>query len=167
MGKSDIYVKVHDLVREMCIKVAKKEKFFCVLDNPRAIHTERHVVFSESIPEEKHQPEIIHALRSAPLVHCLISEGSELPFAIKLLKILHRVVVVANGSSTLEAKFQQVINLRNLYYNIVPSNDNESSSRPYQALHLPPSISQLWNLQTLIIRGPYIRFFAPSEIWSM
>lgn len=63
------------------------------------LHTERRVVLNEEIPEEEHQPEIIHALRSAPLLRTLKCEGGELPFAIKLLKVLNRFTVAANGGT--------------------------------------------------------------------
>lgn len=53
-----------------------------------------------------------------------------------------------------EFKFQQV-NLRHLKVNV-----------GYKR-YLPPSISLLWNLQTLIITGAFESIIAPYEIWEM
>ncbi|KAH6829273.1 hypothetical protein C2S53_011366 [Perilla frutescens var. hirtella] len=137
--------KIHDLVREMCIKIAKEEELFYVLDTPRA-NRECRVVINE--------PKIIDTPRLGPLVRSLMCEGGRLPLELKLLRVVKKVDrALAN-----EVNFQQV-NLR--YLNIA------LDYKSYRTLYLPSSISLLWNLQTLKIAGAYVSIIAPYEIWEM
>ncbi|KAI3463960.1 hypothetical protein Pfo_020623 [Paulownia fortunei] len=148
---------IHDLLRGLCLRVAEKEKFLCVmrvLDIPRDIDRERRIVFHESIPEEEYQPRVFHALQSASLARSLICEGGQMSFKFRLLRVLNEV-----GRDSLEATFQQV-NLRYL--------SCKTYWRHSQLLfELPSAISLLWNVQTLVIRGGIERIVAPSEIWEM
>ncbi|KAI3472775.1 hypothetical protein Pfo_031178 [Paulownia fortunei] len=129
---------IHDLLRELCLRVAKKER-----------NRERRIVFLESISKMKYQRRFFHALRSASLARSLICEGGRLSFKFRLLRILNVV-----DSDPLEGIFKQV-NLRYLAY------------EPLWIEELPSSLSLLWNVQTLIIKGHYWRISAPSEIWEM
>ncbi|XP_057790867.1 putative late blight resistance protein homolog R1B-23 [Salvia miltiorrhiza] len=139
-------IKVHDVVRELCLKIAKKEEFLCVLDTPRAINRERRVVISGEIPETK--------TFDAP-IRCLICEGGRLLHDLKLLRTVHEVA----ASSTTDSIFQQ-LNLRYLKVDI------DQKSRP--SVYLPSSISLLWNLQILRIWVPtHSTVIAPYEIWEM
>ncbi|KAI3463881.1 hypothetical protein Pfo_020544 [Paulownia fortunei] len=141
---------IHDLLRELCLRVAKKEKFLCVVHGiPSCIDRERRIVFRESISKMKYQRRFFHALRSASLARSLICEGGRLSFKFRLLRVLNVV-----DSDPLEGIFKQV-NLRYLAY------------EPLWIEELPSSLSLLWNVQTLIIKGHYWRISAPSEIWEM
>ncbi|KAI3464089.1 hypothetical protein Pfo_020752 [Paulownia fortunei] len=150
---------IHDLLRDLCIRVAAKEKFLCVmsvLDIPRGIDRERRIVFHKFIPTKKHHPRVFHALQSASLARSLICKGGRLSFKLRLLRVLN---VVDRNSG--EAIFQQV-NLRYLAC--------ESTLIPINWIwmpELPSSISLLWNVQTLIIRGDNKPIVAPVEIWQM
>ncbi|XP_057790872.1 putative late blight resistance protein homolog R1B-16 [Salvia miltiorrhiza] len=138
--------KVHDLVRELCLKIGKKDEFLCELDSPRTINRERRVVISGEIPETK--------TFDAP-IRCLICEGGRLLLNFKLLRTVHKVV----ASSITDSTFQQ-LNLRYLKVDI----DQKSRTTVY----LPPSISLLWNLQILRIVVPTrSTAIAPYEIWEM
>ncbi|KAH6763650.1 hypothetical protein C2S51_014899 [Perilla frutescens var. frutescens] len=143
--------KIHDLVRELCLKIAKEEGFFDVLDTAQAriMNRERRVVINEQVPEVNHEPQ-----RSAPHIRSLICEGGRLPLELKLLRVVHKV----NRALANEVSFQQV-NLR--YLNIV------LDYKSYRTLCIPSSISLLWKLQTLKISGNYQSIIAPYEIWEM
>ncbi|KAH6763649.1 hypothetical protein C2S51_014898 [Perilla frutescens var. frutescens] len=145
--------QIHDLVRELCIKIAKEEEFFDVLDTARAriMNRERRAVINheQGLPEVNHEPQ-----RSAPRVRSLICEGGRLPSELKLLRVVNKV----NRALANEVDFQQV-NLR--YLNIV------LDYKSYRTLYIPSSISLLWNLQTLKITGDYLSIIAPYEIWEM
>ncbi|KAL9170797.1 hypothetical protein ABFS82_04G169800 [Erythranthe guttata] len=125
---------IHDLLRELCLKVAQKEKFLCVtsvLDIPLGIDKGQRI-------------RIFHAFVSTLLDGSnLVSKGGKLS-----LKVLN----VVDSDSSLRDIFEQ-INLRYV-------------CKSYSFRALPPSISWLWNLQTLIIRGKEY-FTAPREIWMM
>ncbi|KAI3464077.1 hypothetical protein Pfo_020740 [Paulownia fortunei] len=160
---------IHDRLRDLCLSVAEREKFLCVmrvLDIPRCINQERRIVFHERIPEEiskEYQRQIFCALQSASLARSLIfedfhafegsliSKSNQLSFKLRLLRVLS----VFCGTSP-QASFQQV-NLRYLAYKFTWISNSE----------LPSSISLLWNVQTLIIRRTSNRIAAPSEIWYM
>lgn len=60
----------------------------------------------------------------------------------------------------MEANFQQV-NLRYLHCLKVDANKSRGS------LYLSPTISLLWNLQTITVKGFYPLVIAPYEIWEM
>ncbi|KAI3463948.1 hypothetical protein Pfo_020611, partial [Paulownia fortunei] len=86
---------IHDLLRDLCLRVAEKEKFLrvlSVLDIPQGIDRERRPVFHERIPNE-YQPRVFHALQSASLARSLICKGEQLPFQFRLLRVLNVVTV--------------------------------------------------------------------------
>ncbi|KAH6758342.1 hypothetical protein C2S51_018577 [Perilla frutescens var. frutescens] len=144
---------IHDLLREVCLREAEKEKFLhvmSVLNIPRGVDMEpRRIVVHNNTSE---QPQEFDDLPSAALVRSLILKGGPLPLKSRLLKVLTDV-----DSAPLEAVFEHV-NLRYLLC---------EPSRMFSSAVLPSSASLLWNVQTLIIRGDTERVVAPSEIWSM
>ncbi|KAH6810295.1 hypothetical protein C2S51_024057 [Perilla frutescens var. frutescens] len=148
--------KLHDLLRELCLKIAEKEKFFHhVLSTPRA---ECRVLIVQD-------PQIIQAPISAPMVRSLKCQGADqLPFDLRLLRVQNRVGRASTNEvdvGFLERNLQHV-NLRYLYC----CKDDRDFKR-YPSLRLPQSISRLWNLQTLIVEGDYEYVIAPYEIWEM
>ncbi|KAH6791389.1 hypothetical protein C2S51_006395 [Perilla frutescens var. frutescens] len=133
-GGKTYFCKIHDLLRELCLKIAEKEKFFHhVLSTPRA---ECRVLIVQD-------PEIIQAPISAP------RNG------------VGRALTNEVDVGFLERNIQHV----NLRYLRCSKNGRDSERDPY--FHLPPSISRLWNLQTLIVKGDYEYVIAPYEIWEM
>ncbi|KAH6763648.1 hypothetical protein C2S51_014897 [Perilla frutescens var. frutescens] len=151
--------KIHDLVRELCLKIAKEEEFFEVLDTARAriMNSKRRVVINheQAVPEVNHEPQrSARAPAPAPRVRSLICEGGRLPLDLKLLRVVNKV----NRALANEVNFQQV-NLR--YLNIVLDYKSD------RTLYIPSSISLLWKLQTLKISGNYQSIIAPYEIWEM
>ncbi|KAI3464090.1 hypothetical protein Pfo_020753 [Paulownia fortunei] len=144
---------IHDLLRDLCLREAKKEKFLCVmrvLDIPRGIDGERRIVFPERDDLITYHPLVFPASRSTPLARSLIWKWIPLLLHCRLLRVLDTI-----GSYSLETIFEQV-NLRFLAY-----------EPKYYIIRLPSSISLLWNVQTLILRAAFERISAPSEIWEM
>ncbi|KAH6829267.1 hypothetical protein C2S53_011360 [Perilla frutescens var. hirtella] len=158
---------IHDVLRELCLKIAEKEKFFCVVRSSRAIRTtERRVVIDERIQEEMHDDGPRSS--SSPLVRSLTWEMSDElpPLDMKLLRVLNKVdgealVNEVDEGSFLKAHFH-LVNLR--YFSCLRVKILYDNIRYFR---LPSSISHLWNLQTLILKGFYMPFIAPNDIWEM
>ncbi|KAL8529856.1 hypothetical protein ACS0TY_007059 [Phlomoides rotata] len=167
---------IHDLLRELCLKVAAKEKFFHVLklhQTPPPINEARRLVVHGSTPQEKRYPEIFRAMESAQLTRSLLchstDKGHPCTIDYRLLKVMQSVEGVADedDENFMELKLQQV-NLRyldcrlfHLFFHLF-----RNPPKPVLPLFLPSSIFMLWNLQTLIVSGyPFI--VAPREIWKM
>ncbi|KAL7115209.1 hypothetical protein ACP275_04G171000 [Erythranthe tilingii] len=151
------YSTMHDLVRDLCIKKAQKEKFICMMrfrDIPLGVKMERRIAFQEKIPKENYDHELFfHELESASLALSLIGKrGGELSLEFKLLRVSHMI------GFSLEDIFKQV----NLRYIFKPYDWRTTRTISYK---LPSSISLLWNLQVLVF--PYIDLVAPPEIWEM
>ncbi|XP_057780111.1 putative late blight resistance protein homolog R1A-10 [Salvia miltiorrhiza] len=150
--------RIHDLLRDICIRVVEKEKFLSIIttrvhDAPRDMNMERRIV-----NHGRYSPGgVLDTLESTSLARSLICQSPALlPFKSRML----RVLVEAYGDS-LAPTFQQV-NLRLLAY--------ESVRAPFgwiRTYELPPSVSLLWNVQTLIVDRSIDKVVAPSEIWEM
>ncbi|KAL8547345.1 hypothetical protein ACS0TY_006897 [Phlomoides rotata] len=160
---------IHDLLRDFCIKVAEKEKFFCLLrelDSSQDIGAERRLISLETIEEkslrqslesidEESCSQFLCTLQSTTFTRSVISDS---PCQLSWKSRFLRVFSNAYGGS-LDTAFQQV-NLR--FVECHPSKNGGMYS-----YDLPSSISLLWNLQTLIIEGHLKEVVAPSEIWEM
>ncbi|KAL7115260.1 hypothetical protein ACP275_04G173300 [Erythranthe tilingii] len=143
--------KIHDLLRDLCLREAKKEKFFHVKKGagiPQDI--ERRVLCYGEYGKTYH-PIAARALSSTSLARSLVWEELPLQLDCRLLRVL-RVV----GTNSPDDMFRQ-INLRYLAY------EGDWISIP----ELPSSMSLLWNMQTLVITESFEQFVAPSEIWEM
>ncbi|XP_051133299.1 putative late blight resistance protein homolog R1B-16 [Andrographis paniculata] len=147
---------VHDLLRELCLRVARKEKFLHVVsetetdDNSIGVNRKHRVVIHERISSRRDCPRVVRTMDSARVVRSLICEGGKLPLRSKLLRVLENVDLeyVRDVSKHL--------NLRYISYNC----------RYTWIFNLPSTIHRLWNLQTLICRTKFL-CFAPPEIWEM
>lgn len=145
--------RIHDLLRDICIRVVEKEKFLCItrlLEAPGDLNMERRIINHGS-------SRVFDTLGSTSLARSLIcGSPTVLPFKSQLLRVLIEVY-----SDSLAPTFEQV-NLRLLAY--------ESIHAPIgwiQTYELPSSISLLWNVQTLIIDRSIDKVVAPSEIWEL
>ncbi|XP_057780806.1 putative late blight resistance protein homolog R1B-16 [Salvia miltiorrhiza] len=140
--------RLHDLIRDLCLKVSEKGRFFYAkraLDN---MTKERRFICHDFIKSDD-VPEMSDALKSAQLLRSLVCRGFKLPVVFKLLRVL---TVVSDCSAE---DVMQNLNLRCLTFR--PS---------YSSLvWLPSSISFIWNLQTLTINAKLV--VAPIEIWSL
>ncbi|KAL7153446.1 hypothetical protein ABFS83_04G169100 [Erythranthe nasuta] len=140
---------IHDLLRDLCIKAAQKEKFLYLIrfrDCPSGINkARRRILCHEKFAEVNCDPLPSHTLESEPLTRSFLGYEGWLPLNFRLLRVLN---VVRSNHDILKQ-----VNLRYL-----PTNWYESE--------LPSSISLLWNLQTLKIGG-FAGLVAPPEIWVM
>ncbi|KAH6758296.1 hypothetical protein C2S51_018531 [Perilla frutescens var. frutescens] len=133
---------VHDLVRELCIRIAEKENCFYV---QRDIDGSRHYIVDETTAKLYRHSSKTPSLLRPLIVHA--HQGGTSSFKSRLL----RVLVGDEGHQ--DSTFRQV-NLRFLLH--------ESPIRDYE---LPSSLSLLWSLQTLSVMNDMV--VAPSEIWNM
>ncbi|KAL7115169.1 hypothetical protein ACP275_04G168400 [Erythranthe tilingii] len=153
---------IHDLLRNLCIKSAQKEKFLYLIgfsESPSGINNPRHILFHRNFAELNCDPLLCHTLESSPLTRSVFGRRDRLPLKFRLLRVTNVVhcrsfdFYEEDSSSSLNDIFEHV-NLRYIYkVGLFPR-------------ELSLSISKLWNLQTLIIKGKQ-RFVAPTEIWSM
>ncbi|KAL7153083.1 hypothetical protein ABFS83_04G141600 [Erythranthe nasuta] len=150
--------KIHDLLRDLCLKIAKKDKFICMMeDTTRGIDGGRRIVLNEGIPTVHHS-QVYPALKSTSLTTRTLlirtDRGRMLPFNNRLLRVCNVSYEFNDKEIKLPKEIFDQVTLRYLRYN---TKLNLSGK-------LPRSISLLWNMQTLIIKGS---IQAPSEIWEM
>ncbi|KAL8057183.1 hypothetical protein ABFX02_04G168100 [Erythranthe guttata] len=150
---------IHDLLRDLCLMAAQKERFLYVMDLfdiPGGIDNERRIVFDDLSPQNRYGPLDFHGLKPSASVARSFVSNRRLPW----LKFrLLRVFDVEGNDSPLDDVLDKQVNMR--YFR-----------KPYvwgyeRFFHVvPSSIYLLWNLQTLIIRhGESV--VAPLEIWKM
>ncbi|KAI3455598.1 hypothetical protein Pfo_012261 [Paulownia fortunei] len=158
------FCKIHDLLRDLCLREAQKEKFVCVVRPhshtiPQGINTQRRIGIHQSTLKEEYLPQVINALQSASLTRSLICDSPEvLPsLNFRLLRVLKAVdrPLYYGDMHSLEAIFQ-LVNWRYLAIRL----DWIRISSYLSSVYL------LWNLQTLIVQGT-VNAIAPSEIWKM
>ncbi|KAL0354698.1 UNVERIFIED_CONTAM: putative late blight resistance proteinR1A-10 [Sesamum radiatum] len=145
--------KMHDLLRDLCIREAKKERFLCSPELGQDIRSiqGRIVVLGEGTSKKKY--DFSKVLHLTPLVRSLTCDFEEAaPLAsFRLLRVLNHYVI----ECPIEAIFKQV-NLRCLACSV----DVDLIYRFPSSMHL------LWNLQTLVVKHDGI-VDAPIEIWKM
>ncbi|XP_042065363.1 putative late blight resistance protein homolog R1C-3 [Salvia splendens] len=163
------YCGIHDTVRELCLKMGKKDKFMCVPEDDTqvvGIQKEEHRIVLTK-PKKQRSSHVTAALKSTPLLRSLIhQEGEfdfdELPRLLRLSVDIHKVLKTGGGYFP-GANFQQ-LNLRYLAFScFTPTQRTLFNRTPY----LPSSISLLWNMQTLILMDFDAQIIAPYEIWEM
>ncbi|KAI3454398.1 hypothetical protein Pfo_011061 [Paulownia fortunei] len=159
-------IGIHDLLRELCIREARKENFLHVINryDNCCIKHKRRISINPNVPVDdpffeclSHTPTLT---RSYSLVRSLLYTGGQ-PFpsrvysGFKLLRVLDITQVLL---FKFPMEIVELVNLRYLAF-------------PYHG-EVPESISRLWNLQTLIFY-PLLKTFAPYPrplplaIWSM
>ncbi|XP_012846813.1 PREDICTED: late blight resistance protein R1-A-like [Erythranthe guttata] len=149
---------IHDLLRDLCLKPAQKEKFLYLIklcDTQSGIHKERRILFPEKTTAINWDSSLSHNHEPAPVTRSLLGKGGRLPFKFRLLRVLS----VDYADTSLNDIFEQV-NLRYVWTNY----SYAERDHIHRALHL--SLYLLWNVQTLKIGGTET-LVAPSEIWSM
>ncbi|XP_057775435.1 putative late blight resistance protein homolog R1B-16 [Salvia miltiorrhiza] len=140
---------IHDLLRDLCLKVAEQQGFFHVISQGHVVGTERRLVYN-------------NASRGR--------ESARLPLARSIMKFKfekeesykHRLVrtLDVNNHRSVEVPLG-CVNLRYLALRIPDK---------LGAMELPSSLSLVWNLHALIIKnssGNPPTVLAPIEIWKM
>ncbi|XP_057780129.1 putative late blight resistance protein homolog R1B-16 [Salvia miltiorrhiza] len=166
--------RLHDLIRDLCLKVSEKDKFFYAKRALNNMTEERRFICHDFIRSaDGHEMsdavmsahllrsllcrsahEMSDALMSAQLLRSLVSSTWwKLPVVFNLLRVL---TVISDCSAE---DVMQNLNLRCLTF------------EPFDSgawVWLPPSISLIWNLQTLsihVVNNSLV--VAPIEIWSL
>ncbi|KAL0354702.1 UNVERIFIED_CONTAM: putative late blight resistance proteinR1A-10 [Sesamum radiatum] len=158
------FCKMHDLLRDLCLREAKKERFLCSPELGQDISSiqGRIVVLDQGTSLKKHDlPKVLHL---TPLVRSLTWDinGATPLASSRLLRVLnhygmkdYRESTWRNEEYPIEAIFKQV-NLRYLACYV-----------PMSVIYrFPSSVHLLWNLQTLGVEHDGI-LDAPIEIWKM
>ncbi|XP_047961373.1 putative late blight resistance protein homolog R1A-3 [Salvia hispanica] len=143
------YYCVHDLVRELCIKTAEKEDFYCV---QRDLDGRRHYIFDER-PASFYLEEAPTSEKPSVFSPLISSLQGEAPFKSRLLR-----VYFGNRESILDISLKQI----NVRYACYKYHDKSHGIR-----QIPQSISLCWSLQTLIVSNWWYTSSLPSEIWKM
>ncbi|XP_047962162.1 putative late blight resistance protein homolog R1B-16 [Salvia hispanica] len=148
------YCKIHDLLRDLCIKEAQKERFYDVVrpHSPQGTCSQRRVAILGSTSKEK----VIDAMKSRPYARTCISDSEkvELLSYWKLLRTLRLRDEGRFPGHSLE-KLYELVNLRLLVV------------RFHYFSQVLSSLNFLWSLQTLIVFSSEITINAPVEIWNM
>ncbi|KAL7115004.1 hypothetical protein ACP275_04G156600 [Erythranthe tilingii] len=131
------YCKIHDLLRDLCLKAAQKDKFVCMMkDIPHGVDMERPTITNN-------RTLVTHAVWGIPT---------------RSIRMLRVIVVFGKLWTTKKILIQDAfaqVNLRYLDYEC------------FLFGKIPSSITMLWNVQNLYIKGLRGGADAPSEIWEM
>ncbi|KAL0354892.1 UNVERIFIED_CONTAM: putative late blight resistance proteinR1A-4 [Sesamum radiatum] len=159
LGKMKSFI-IHDLLRDLCLREAHKENFLCItkvydVDIPPNIENTHRLGIHRSTKQYRYNPQVLNTLRSASSTRSLVCESEWIsPWLVPCLKLL-RVLNVHDFYSP-----ENIIQLVNSHYLHFVRENWDVNGR------LTSSVSQLWNLQTLIVHG-YFETILPSEIWKM
>ncbi|XP_042052032.1 putative late blight resistance protein homolog R1A-10 isoform X2 [Salvia splendens] len=158
------YCKIHDLLRDLCLKEVEKERFYHVIrDDPLHISCERRVVLKTEVLLIN---KVLGSLSHARSIICDYDESSKsevrLPHNLRLLRTFkayddsddRSIMYLSfwNGSYFLDNVFEMV----NSRYLAISVHDESK---------FPTSVDLLWNLHTLIICCRNIGI--PIGIWKL
>ncbi|XP_042049822.1 putative late blight resistance protein homolog R1A-3 [Salvia splendens] len=148
-------VKVHDLLRDICMNQGKKEGFYHVIgeSSPRGINSQRRVVIRKNTSKKK----VHDDFKSMSHVRSIIREHGKLPKGqnFGLLRTLHAYKFrYYDDESYVNSRVSGYVNLRHLAVEVARMSSIFSS------------FGHLWNLQTLIVYCES-ESTAPTEIWKM
>ncbi|XP_041998746.1 putative late blight resistance protein homolog R1B-16 [Salvia splendens] len=145
------YCKIHDLLRDLCLREAEKVRFYHVVgqQSPQNTCSQRRVVIPRSTSGKK----VLHAMRTIRDARSYISESDG---EIVGLMPNFRLLRTLKGHEYPLGRLFELVNLRLLAV--------ESGGNPAQ---LHSSINLLWCLQTLIVSQFEEEVNAPVEIWDM
>ncbi|XP_047959383.1 putative late blight resistance protein homolog R1B-8 [Salvia hispanica] len=151
------YCKVHDLLRDLCLKEAEKEMYYHVLrDDPLRINSARRVVLKT---RGSIMSEVFRSLSHARSLICDFQEGDgdvRLPHNLGLLRTFKAYDDNSNSWNSVHY-LDNVFELVNSRYLAVRIHDESK---------FPSSIDLLWNLHTLIIYCSNV-LIVPTEIWKL
>ncbi|XP_057803049.1 putative late blight resistance protein homolog R1A-3 [Salvia miltiorrhiza] len=147
------FVKIHDLLRDLCLNQSKKDGFYHVIgqSSPRGISSQRRVVVPRNAPKKK----VLDDLQSMPRARSIISECGRVPRIknSRLLRTLQAYPYFEDKRYVIKS-LAQYVNLRHLAVEV-----GSISS-------IFTSFTRLWNLHILILCCWKV-FTAPAEIWRM
>ncbi|KAL7139690.1 hypothetical protein ABFS83_09G070400 [Erythranthe nasuta] len=164
------FCNIHDLLREVCLREAEKEKFIYVtrphnLNIPQGINTQRRISIHQSLSEKEYLHQVLHALQYVPLARSLIVESQGVLPPLNYFRLL-RVLTVPDKYFYPGEEYRQGITLEDVFQLVNLRFLAVASGRHQNPWRFPSSVYLLWNLQTLIVKCT-IGAVAPSEIWKM
>ncbi|XP_057775429.1 putative late blight resistance protein homolog R1B-16 [Salvia miltiorrhiza] len=140
---------IHDLLRDLCLKVAEEQGFFHVITQGPVLGTERRIVYKNA--SRGRETDRLPLARS--IMECELHKENYKYRLVRILKV--------NNQGSLDQVPCESVNLRQL---VLWGPGFEG------VLELPSSLSLVWNLQALIFQksGWYRpQVVAPIEIWKM
>ncbi|XP_075482671.1 putative late blight resistance protein homolog R1B-16 [Primulina tabacum] len=151
---------VHDLLRDLCLREAKKENFICVIDEdsqdiPLRLDFKRRICFGLA-------PELCtrSILRPASLTRSVFSEFGWKTLLASCTRLLRVLDVVSDDTPPNDKEIMHLVNLR---FSSITCKSDLNSMRWFSS-----SMSQFWSLQTLIFNHNLSKpIFLPSEIWNL
>ncbi|XP_047959696.1 putative late blight resistance protein homolog R1B-16 isoform X2 [Salvia hispanica] len=154
-GKLESF-KMHDLLRDLCLREAQKLKFLFVLGDrsfPQAVNSQRHIV--SRLKKDEYPTPLIQSLESASLVRMLVGEFPDsFSYNFRLLRImvLEDYSEEEDSHDYCEEILHGLVNLRLLIMEV-------------RGHSLPSSVYFHWNLQTLVIQNDHEDYVC--EIWKL
>ncbi|KAL8557514.1 hypothetical protein ACS0TY_004815 [Phlomoides rotata] len=161
--------RMHDLLRDVCLRGAQKQKLFCIVrqqkhHTPQGIDIERRICINPENENTAYFPRFLQAVESASQTRSLLynmSFGDASPsLRFRLLRVYFPVVTYDNATYSNNAIFKKV----NLRYLSVKLNFRGVISR------LLSLCTHFWNLQTLDVQDGDLYNFEPiiaSAIWEI
>ncbi|XP_057785027.1 putative late blight resistance protein homolog R1A-10 [Salvia miltiorrhiza] len=148
-------IKIHDLLRDLCLNQSKKDGFYHVIgqSSPRGISGQRRVVIPRNTPKKK----VLGDLQSMSHARSIISEYGNVPLIKNsgLLRTLHAYKFsYFEDESLIKSLASHYVNLCHLAVGVGSMSSIFSS------------FTRLWNLHILIVSCEE-EFTAPGEIWRM
>ncbi|XP_057775432.1 putative late blight resistance protein homolog R1B-14 [Salvia miltiorrhiza] len=140
---------IHDLLRDLCLKVGEQEGFFHVITQGPVLGTKRRLLYNNATWGR----ETARPVLARTIMECKFEK--EESYKHRLLRIWH----VRNHMS-----LEELFGCVNLRY-LALQNPNK-----VDVLELPSSLSLVWNLHALIFEKSIwtrLRVVAPLEIWKM
>ncbi|GER44739.1 disease resistance protein [Striga asiatica] len=155
---------IHDLIRDLCIKLAEKERFLCVTETSsirfcQSWLTQRRISVRGNTSKRR-----INSVKFASFARSLICDGHERVVPIhpfRLLRIIHQVD--AFDYYTYPRK-RRTYSLKNIFRQI-SLRHLEILAKPDSKL--PSSIYNLWNLHTLSVDSRGDDYAQLLDIWKM
>ncbi|XP_057785356.1 late blight resistance protein R1-A-like [Salvia miltiorrhiza] len=157
------FCKLHDLLRDVCLKEVEKERFYGIIGEfPLVKDNERRVVFQNA--GRRVIREVSRSLSHVRSIICYEGINFERPHNLRLLRTVkaydrdtHRRDKTIEGGVHFLGNVFQLVNSRHIAVRL---------HSEYQSF--PSSINLLWNLSTLIVHvEPRHEVVAPIEIWKL
>ncbi|XP_057775552.1 putative late blight resistance protein homolog R1C-3 [Salvia miltiorrhiza] len=153
------YCKIHDLLRDVCLKEVEKERFYRIIEkSPSVIDTERRVVFENA--GSRVIREVLRSLSHARSIIC-DEEGKnfEWPLNLRLLRTFK-----AYDRDTHRPQHGRGVHFLGDVFQLV--NSRHLAVRLHWKSKFPSSVNLLWNMSTLIIEISH-DLIAPIEFWKL
>ncbi|KZV46036.1 hypothetical protein F511_11352 [Dorcoceras hygrometricum] len=159
------FCKIHDLLRGLCLRECHKEKFIGVkgmlnFDFYNCIHGRSRISVHKSTKKEQDSVDkVLNDSKSTLCIRSLLCDFIVvLPFfKLRLLRVFDSTDEGNYGEGYSPDSMPDLVNSRYLSFRV-----------DWRNFVYPASISQLWNLQTIIVKGTWIEpFVLPAEIWEM